>query len=337
MLDVFKADGFSTLELTAAVNKQDFLPQFLLPHFEAMPVNKTTIAVEEMGGTLALVQSSPRGAPGKAVADDKRTVRDLRTVQLRMSDRIYADEVQDIRAFGSQSELEQLQARVNRRLMKLRRNIELTQENLRLGAVKGTILDADGSTTIYNLFTEFGVTQITEVDFDLDNASPASGAVRTVCNAQVRAIKRELQGLTPPNLQIIGICGDTFWDELTAHSEVRTTYLNYAAAADLREGNAFGTFRYGGITWVNYQGTDDNSTVAVAATKCHLFPANVPGLFQVAHAPATYAETVNTPGLPFYSKMAPDLNLNEFVDLDVQSHCLPICTVPRVLIQGKNT
>jgi Phage major capsid protein E len=46
-------------------------------------------------------------------------------------------------------------------------------EHLRVGAIKGKILDADGSAVIYDLFTEFGVSQHTEIDFDLDNASPA--------------------------------------------------------------------------------------------------------------------------------------------------------------------
>jgi Phage major capsid protein E len=46
-------------------------------------------------------------------------------------------------------------------------------EHFRIGAIKGQILDADGSAVIYDLFTEFGVAAHTEVDFDLDNASLA--------------------------------------------------------------------------------------------------------------------------------------------------------------------
>ena len=34
--------------------------------------------------------------------------------------------------------------------------------------------------------------------------------------------------------QVHALCGDTFWDQLIAHSEVRQTYLNWTAAADLR-------------------------------------------------------------------------------------------------------
>ena len=339
MLDIFKADGFSMMSLTAAVNKQDYLPQRLLELglFESEPVTTTTIAIEERDGTLSLVATSPRGAPGGNVGEDRRKVHNISVPHLSLVDRVVADEVQGLRAFGSQSQLMQVQQLVNRRALKLRRNHELTQENYRLGAVKGEILDADGTTSIVNLFTALGVSQIAEQDFDLDNASPAAGALRKKCTQVVRLLLKEMKGLGGGNVQIRALCSDEFWDDLIAHTEVRASYLQWSAAAELRGGAAYGTFSFGGINWENYRGTDDGTTVGVAADKCHLFPENVPGLFQQHFAPADYAETVNTPGLPFYARQAPDPSFNKYVDLEVQSNPLMICTVPRVLIQGKRT
>ena len=335
-MDVFKADGFSMMQLIDAVNKHDYLPQRLLELglFEAVSVNTTTIAIEERAGTLALVGTTPRGAPGKNKGEDRRKVHDIAVPHLAIEDRILADEVQGLRAFGSQSELMQVQELVNYRALKLRRDIELTHENFRLGAIKGEILDADAS-SIVNLFTVFGVTQLLEVAFDLDNASPAAGALRKAITAVVRDVLKELKGLGSGNVQIRGLCSDSFWDSLIAHTEVRETYLQWQAAADLRGGAAYGVFSYGGINWENYRGTDDGTTVGVAADKCHIFPENVPGLFQSCFAPADYAETVNTPGLPFYARQAPDARMNKFTDLEVQSNPLMICTVPKVLIKGK--
>jgi hypothetical protein len=65
-------------------------------------------------------------------------------------------------------------------------------EHFRIGAIKGQILDADGSAVIYDLFTEFGVAAHTEVDFDLDNASLARGAVKKKCHDIRRKIEEEL-------------------------------------------------------------------------------------------------------------------------------------------------
>jgi hypothetical protein len=41
---------------------------------------------------------------------------------------------------------------------------------------------------------------------------------------------------------------------------------------------------YGGITFVNYRGTDDGTTVGVDTNKCKFFPANAPGVFECAYS-----------------------------------------------------
>ena len=56
---------------------------------------------------------------------------------------------------------------VNKKLALSAFDLDATLEFLRIGALKGIILDADGSTVIFNLFTEFGVVQQT-VDMNLD-------------------------------------------------------------------------------------------------------------------------------------------------------------------------
>ena len=190
-MDVFSGSAFSLLELTDAINKVPYQPSFLgsLGIFEPRPVRTDHFAVEEKNGTLALIQSSQRGAPLEQRAGELRKVRRFNTVRLAKGDRLQASEIQSIRAFGSESEFQAVQTEVMTRMTRLRADLELTLENMRLGAIFGEVLDAD-ATSIYNWFTEFGISQAAEVDFDLDNASPASGAVRTKCNGIVRAMRR---------------------------------------------------------------------------------------------------------------------------------------------------
>ena len=82
--------------------------------------------------------------------------------------------------------------------MRLRQHAQLTLdptiEYQRVGALKGIILNGDGS-TLYNLFTEFGVTPPTEVGFDLANATPANGALRG--DAQTEGNPRMLRDQHP--------------------------------------------------------------------------------------------------------------------------------------------
>jgi hypothetical protein len=255
-------------------------------------------------------------------------------VRIADSSRVWASELQNIRAFGSTDQLQSLQIEVARRQQKILRNIELTKENLRLGAVQGIVLDADGS-TIYNWATEFGQTIPAEVGWDLQNVSPAEGAVRKKCTAAIRSIRKGLKGLAAP--RVVALCGDTFWDDLTSHPEVIKTFLNWQAAADLRNdhGNAWSTFRYGDIDFINYRGTDDGTSVAIGTTKAKFFPVGS-GIFRWALSPGERFEFVNTLGQDNYSAMVLDKDRNTWADIEVYSYPLPICTMPQALYRAVN-
>lgn len=341
VFDVFNSDPFSLVSLTDSINKLPFVPGYLggLGIFEETSISTTSVLIEEKDGVLYLVENKPRGAAAQQNQTEKRKARSLIITHLPTSDHIKADEIQGVREFGSQDQAKAIQNVVNGRLLTMSNSLDATLEHLRVGAIKGTILDSDGSTVIYNLFTEFGVTQEAEIDFDLDNATPASGIVRKKCAQVVRTIGNNLGAV--PFTGVSCICGDNFFDDLIAHKEVRETYLNQQEAADLRTGyinvgQTFGTVNYGGITFTNYRGKV-GTVDYVNTDKAHFFPVGVPGLFKTYFGPANYMETVNTLGLPKYAKIAPDMQYQKFVDIEAQSNPLPICTRPKALILAKRT
>lgn len=53
------------------------------------------------------------------------------------------------------------------------------------------MVDGPRGRSTRDLFTEFGVTKHAEIDFDLDNASPAPGAVKKKCHDVRRRIEDE--------------------------------------------------------------------------------------------------------------------------------------------------
>jgi hypothetical protein len=341
-MDVFKGDAFSMQELTAALERIPYVPSFLgkLGIFDPKPIRTEVYSVEEKDRTLSLIQTSKRGEPLGKKSRDVAKIRDFRTVRVARGDSIRASEIQNIRAFGSQTELLQVQSEVMDRMLALRRDADLTLENHRLGAVQGIVLDADGTTTIRNWFTEFGISQAGEVDWDLDNASPVSGAVKKQCNAIIRTMKREAKGhWVEGQTYVQALCGDAFYDDLTSHPEIRATYLNQVQANSLREdyANVFEKFRYGGIEFVNYQGTDDGSTVAIGTDKAKFFPVNAPNVFQWVQSPGESIDLVNTLGRPFYAIQIPDRDRNMFVDVEVYSYPMFMCTRPSMLLRAKRT
>jgi hypothetical protein len=338
IMDVFTQDPFSAVSMLDAVDKLDYVPGFLgsLGLFEPVPVRTPVVWIEDRETGAALIQTTARGAPMKQKADGQRDARPFTTRRVGEASRIQAHELMAIRRMGSEMDLKDLAYEVARRQLLLTRDLDLTFENLRLGAVQGLVTDADGS-TIYNWATEFGQTIPAEVDFDLDNAAPASGIIRKKCTAAKRSILRGLKGLGGPSVGVMALCGDAFFDDLTAHPEVRATFLNQQEASDLRKGNAFTTFRYADIDFVNYRGTDDDSaTVGINTDKAKFFPVGSP-IFKWAMAPGESFADLQRPGQMFYSNIVVDRDRDEWADVELKSYPLPVCTMPQALYRAKRT
>ena len=340
-LDVFRQDAFKLVSMLQAVESVDYQPMRLgeMGIFTPNPVRTALVSIESRDGVLELIQTSLRGADLDQRTTEKREFRDFRTQRIAKGDRIMASELADIRAFGTESEQQQVQNEVARRLMGpagLQSEIEMTLENMRLGSVLGVVKDADGS-TIYDWFSEFGVTQATEIDFDLDNATPVSGAVRKKCAQVVRQMMRAAKGVFVPGVTIHAMCGDAFWDDLTAHSEVRETYLNTQGAADLRMGTAYEMFNYGGITWENYRGTDDGTTVTIATNEAKFFPVNAPGAFLEVFSPGEQFAHLGQLGQRLYPMIVIDTQRDMYADIEAYSYPLHVCTRPAMLQRGRRT
>lgn len=333
-MDVFSGRAFHMHELTAALNRTPHLPTFLGDQniFEPKPVRTIQVSIEQKAGTLSLIQTSERGAPLQQGDRETRDIRDFRTVRIAKGDTLHAYEIEGIRAFGSESELQQVQTEVAARMINLNNDVELTMENMRLGGIQGIVLDANGA-TIRNWFTEWGIAQPAEIDFELDVATTD---VRAKCNAVVRAMTRASAGAwITGRTEVHALVGDNFFDNLTGHDMVRDTWLNQQAAAELRQGNAFSSFSFGGIVWHNYRGTDDGSTVAVGAEVAKFYPVNAPGVFQVAQSPGETFDFVNTPGQRVYAMLVPDRERNAWVKPEVYAYPLFICTRPGMLQRAK--
>ncbi len=336
MVDAFNTDTFGTVSLTDTVLKAPYKPSTIgrMGLFEPHPVSTTTTVVEEKAGQLGLIQTTRRGEPSDVGKPLKRTTRPFLIPHITLEDTIAAESIQNIRAYGSETELQSLIAEVNDRLMQLRQNHEVTLEWHRLGALKGLLLDAD-STEIFNFFTEFNVIQ-TIVEFNLD----VDG---TEVLLKVLEVKRAVEAALGADRGLYDhihcFCDSTFFDALTTHPLVKTAYERWNDGRFLRSDMRMG-FEYGstGVVFEEYTGTV-SGTAFMGVGEAIFFPVGSPGLFKCHFAPADFMETVNTRGKELYAKQAPDPSgLNRYVKLHTQQNPLCICNRPAVLIKGwKNT
>lgn len=337
ILNPFEQDAFNMVSLTQAIN---ILPNRYgrvgqLGLFADKGVRTRTIIVEEQNGVLNLLPTLPVGAPGTLNKMGKRIVRTFSVPHIPLDDAILPSEYEGIREFGSEDTMKALAGVMNDHLQAARNKFDITIEYLRMGALKGIILDADGS-TLYNLYTEFEISPETQ-DFDLDATSPLAD-VPAKCRAVVRYIEDHLFGEVMSGVRCL--CDATFFEALVSHSSVKAFYLNHSAASMLAGVDPRKGFTFAGITFEEYRGTatdkDGNPRVFIASGEGHCFPEGTQQSFNTIYAPGDFIETVNTIGIPLYSKQEAR-KFNRGVDLHIQSNPLPICYRPGILVKVTKT
>jgi Phage major capsid protein E len=330
--DVFNQEAFNVQSLTARVNNLPFVPGQISKSglFSEQGVTTTSVLIEEQDTVLGLVAPSPRGGPGETTNKDGRRVRSFAVTHYERDDAVLADEVQNVRAFGSESLVETIQDVIDRKSRKHTIALDATLEHQRVGALKGLITDKNGN-TIYNLATEFGVTIPSAVDFTLGTSGTK---LRQIAMDIVTGIEDVLDGV--PYQGVAGWCGKNFWKKFIDHDEVKKPYLNWTAAAQLA-GLPLDQFEIFGINWQRYR-TGSQATAAlgipyIGDNEVRFAPIGVPDLFVTYYGPADYEDTVNTVGLPRYARQYPMEN-GKGRKLEVQMNALSLCTRPKVLLSG---
>lgn len=332
MASLFTPDLFTASDLTAAVNKIPWQPSLLAPFFEQDSVRTSTCIVDVEEDHLTLIADSKRGSVGKPATASTRKAVAIPAAHLSQVGAILPEDVQDVRAFGS-TEPETVANRLAKKLAILRRNVEVTLEWQRVGAVKGQVLDADGSTVLYDLYNTFGVTKATDIALTWPTAT--TGKTNPVLEAVQNAVYHVEDAMGgSPITAIHAICGRDFWQKLIGNPYCREAYNLWSARQDALGGDSyFGTgFTYGGIVFHRYSRTVGGNAL-VADNMCHVFPVG-PSVFKSVFAPADYLEAVNTDGQPFYSKMEERLFAKGY-DLEVQSNPVHLCMYPEALIAIK--
>lgn len=336
ILDIFNNDAFKLDSMLAALENVETVPNGLgaMNIFTPNPVRTESVSIESRDNGLSLIQTSQRGAPIEQRGGDSRSLRQFNTSRIIKGDRVLASELAFIREFGEEQMLIEATREVARRMdgpSGILQEIQMTKEHMRLGAIQGIVLDADGS-EIINWFDEFGLTPNTPINFGLATAN--LGDIRTLCSQILRSTIRASKGTWTNSSRLVALCGDGFFDELVKTEEVRQKYLNNTNSQYVEGGGAFESIVYGNIEFINYQGTDDNSTIAIPSNGVKFFPTNTPGAFLDVLSPGESFESLGTLGQEYYPMIVRDLQRNQFIDIEVGAYTLQVCTKPNMLNSG---
>ena len=315
---------FGVQALTTAVNKIDPGASQIreLGIFEPEYLTTTYADIEFQDGKVHLVASKERGTAGQSVESPKRTVRTVKIPHLPIHDVIRADDVQNLRAFGT-TQAATVMDKVNEKLAGGKSDLEYTREHLMLGALQGKILDADGS-VILDINTDFKITRKTQ-DIELSKDTTKVGAVLDKLLSEQR---QKFNGAQVRGWVVY--CGAEFLSALKEHKSIFEVYKRFDEARAYREGDTLNPseFVHKGIRFIEYA-NHFGSAADIGADKAILMPVGR-NLYKEYFAPADMNATVNTRALPYYASRE-KLQHDKGWSLHMQSNPLPIALRPELL------
>lgn len=326
-INIWDNEGFSLESLTAAVNHEPYRPGQVSASgiFSEDGVTTTVVSIEHREGKLALVEPTARGGAGETTDDDGRSRLPFEVDHYQRDDSVKADEVQNVRAFGSEDRLETLTERVQSKAQRHAADLTMTLEHQRVGAIKG-IVTAKSGTVLHNLYARFGIAEPAAISLELDNDATL---VTSLWQDVVYGVE---DALDEPYAGIHVFTGRDFHKAMWQHKSVRETFV-FQDAQVLRQ-DVPDVFSFGGATWERYKtgvkATADLGSPYIGAGEARVVIKGVPDLFITRFAPADYEETVNTVGLPFYAKQWARQD-GKGRHLQVQMNAISLCTRPGVL------
>lgn len=325
--DIFNNDAFSVSSLSQTITDIPEVPTQLGDKniFTEYGINTTVLMIERTGSALKLVPSAPRGGVREPVALGPRKLVPLQAIHLPMSWSVLADEVQGIRAFGSETEVDQLQKLIQRKLAVVRGSMDLTHEYQRVGALKGIVQDADG-TTLLDVYEAFGMTQQT---LYWNIATTNTGNIKTSIIALKAAVRSKLGGRAYRKIRVI--CSQGFFVKMIENEGLKKAYERYQDNAFARTDQTTADFEFLDVIFEIYHG-GVNGQDFIEDGYAYAYPEGVPGMFQTAFAPGDYVETVNTQGLPFYAKQEKMAFDKGFMG-EAQSNPLHFNSLPEAVIR----
>lgn len=339
ILDFFASPYFTPRALTDAVN---IIPNTYgrlgqLNLFPVKPISTTYVEIEYKNGLLSLLPVKERGAPGTQNRSSKREKRLFKIPYIPHDDALLASDLQNYVKFGTVNVVETLMDATNDKLESMRANHDITLEHLRMGALKGQIVDCNGS-LIYDLFDEFGITQHV-INFKLKDQTTR---VDQKCRELKRYIERALRGEVSTG-KVHVLVSSEFFDLLIAHPSVEKAYLYYAATQNPLRDETRSGFEFHGVIFEEYNATAsaekaDGSFIEyrfIAAGEGHAWPVGTRQTFQTYAAPADTIDEVNHAPKPtdlIYVKQE-RMKFDKGIEFHTEMSPLPFVKRPALMVK----
>lgn len=298
--------------------------------FASRTIATTVAEIGYRNGEIVVLGTKERGEPGPVLRGQGERKIYLEVPHIPALSVLKPADLQDKVVFGSGGErLSKLALTVNDHLTTHRTDHDQTLELLRVGALKGVVVDGDLN-EVYNLFDVFGVTKKV-IDFNLDNAEID---VHDKCDELVDHITDNLRGDVMSGTRVR--CSRQFFRKLTKHPSVVKFYEGHSAMATLQAGIGAGLFTFGNVVWQVYRGSVSNikgqSIKFFDDGKGQAYPVGTKQTFRTFWAPPDDLSMVNTEFEGVHVSLEP-LKHGKGLEIHSESNVLPVCVRPQVLVE----
>lgn len=341
-LDFLRDPRYSVRNVSDAImkipNEYSLLSQIGL--FPEVGIRTTYVEVEVKTGYLNLIPTSQRGAPAPEKKRSDRATRVLKTVFMQQNDTIKPSDLQNLPAFGalgSDQFMESFDEVLAERFMELQRGYRITHEYHRWGALRGDVIDADG-TTLYNCYDEMGETQ---QDIDFKFGTTTSDTVMAASKAARRYVEQNLLGETMRNL--LALCSAEFFDNVTTHPVHAEVYKNNPVGRPnpLLDDLGVTYFQHGNMTYIEHNGqatylNADGTTATrrfIPANEAIIVPLGTQQVFRSYFSPGEMMDAVNMPGQAMYVSLK-ELDHGAGIEIHTESSPLFLVQKPRLVLRG---
>lgn len=336
-LDYLNAPEFSDDRLTEAINVAEYMTgrPAQLGIFRDVPIPTTYVRIGISEDEIAIIPSRERGGESNVNMRGNRGALNLDVPHFPLDDAISPSDVQNILAWGEERAFTMLGDVVTQKQETMRLKHERTWHFLDWGALRGLIVDAEG-TLIADLYEEFGITQPVQ-DF-------AFGTAGTDVPGLLRGVKsrvgRELRGAPTTGLRVFASAD--WFDGFVSHASVTEALKHYGAPgqANPARDDVVDEFRFANVV---VERVDEEFSHRTANGTFEMLPAIAEGEALAVPMGTNYFRRYNAPPDSIdLANRAPDPAAKIFVstedlphgkgrEMHTESNILPICARPQII------
>ena len=217
---------FDPQTMTGFINKMPNVYDLGLDSlFRFVGVTQPVALFEQRDQKLSLIPTKPYGGVATVVTGSDRKRVPISIPHTPAEGTVNAADVSGIMSFGGNSQLETVTERVLDVTNTIKRDIDQTMMYRKLSALKGIVMDSNGTTPILDLYTLFGV-NANSVDFALNTTTTD---VKAKCAEVRRLVRLNLMGDISTGVRCL--VSPEFMSKLIDHKSVKELYTNWFAAA----------------------------------------------------------------------------------------------------------